>query len=577
MTTSIFLVYMLHGYRQYRQYLKRDFEAGYPEESAPHIISRNYQWYSMRKRSMFGTVLGAIGYFIYSTCLLLFQSFISPVTCDLLLWGTLVGFYTWTFAFCWRAYRLHFLMKLNVLRQRFMRTSNPLRTNRQYDPDYQWFMENKNFKTIDARRPIAMYITSMSVIIVICAVCEVFARQHMECQFEWGNYLQMGCFAVFIVVIAPFNLWYLRGIQDTHGIRNELMLSLTVGFPLFVLYVVWLFVLPPRSPYSWTVARGVYSASNWALLMMATGHTASVVVPLFDITHIIRLILTNLVCHGKCSLQESEPVKQQPKNARNQRGPLELNSSSLKRALSERETIRLLREWAIKDFSVENIIFFEYYFKLGAEVKKTQITPSFLSVPSTHSPLHLLSKSSTASSSIRESPMHDILTTPVGPGVIPYFIEFYETFICDTAPLQVNISYKAKQALDVTFYPFVQKRRRNSALGRPEDWDVAAEDIIEAEDANMSDKAAFVDFTDADRLSLLNQVDSKRSSSRAISSVQCHPPPSSRRSTETSESSTMDLTLTLAIFDDATKEVFWNIFSGLFPKVVEDSKKCCNK
>ncbi|KAI7868285.1 hypothetical protein BDF14DRAFT_1795011 [Spinellus fusiger] len=55
--------------------------------------------------------------------------------CDILLWGVLVGFYTWIFAVCAQAHRLRSLIRLNELRARYIRYTNKERKQFENEPD----------------------------------------------------------------------------------------------------------------------------------------------------------------------------------------------------------------------------------------------------------------------------------------------------------------------------------------------------------------------------------------------------------------------------------------------------------
>ncbi|KAF7729881.1 hypothetical protein EC973_003615 [Apophysomyces ossiformis] len=547
--TTLAYVYCVVSAQRYR-HTSIDMSAA-PIDHTQEEVARTRRRDSLRKRSLFGPCLGAFGHLIFSSGIFVYESFFGLVTCDILLWCTLIGFYTWMFALCWRAYRLHFLIRVHDLRQRFLRLSGEEQVQRQTDKEYQWFVKNRDFKAIRTRRPLLYYLGSVGIISAICAVSEHMsvAKSGNQCQFAWGSYLMMGYVALFFVLVAPTLVWYLRGNQDAHGIRNEIMIDVAVGVPCFILYVIWIGVFRAHglAGANQTV-RMVFPGANWILIMTSVGHIVSIVIPLFK--YLRQKPGFAVFRSREASFPLADTTDTQP-GATQEDYPLELTTDSLNRVFSDPKMMRVLREWAIKDFSVENVLFYERYLRLvGCVQKKT-------------ASLH---------------PVDKLLTTPIGPDLLPEFADFYATFICDNAPLQVNITYKARRRID----NLLGNGQAMYNVHRPS-WRNAMSSILSAAtrfSPGPSPQSNVVQREEDTEYFFMEEQKHKQSDYRL---PPASPSPSSttsvipmdRESNRTmaqDSSSELRQVITLEIFEEARQEVFWNIFSGLFPRLVDAYK-----
>lgn len=443
-------------------------------------ISKMWQMYSLKKRGLFGTVLGALGHLVLSSTVLLYQVIVSFYTCDIYLFGPMVGFYIWTYAIVWRTLRLHLMLQLQ---QKFMQQSS---SSTPIEPES--FM-GRMMMTMSTKQHIALFSIPLFILAIIIVLTETLGTLS-NCSFVYGNYLILALVLFFFVVVVPFIFWYLRHDEDAHGIRQEIWITLVVGVPCCIIFVVWQVLFESPSTARPAGTRGVFGPANWIIIVTTANHIMAVVLPLFK-----RLSIQKKSCH---------------KNEEDQKPCFELTTACLERALRDPRQRQTLQTWAIKDFSVENILFYEKYLELEA------------------------------------SPI-------LGKSNLKELLSFYNTFIVDQAPLQVNISYAARSEIDAALGPLCHKVYNTSHVQEGERGDGIPE---------------FLQVNDTlDELHL--RYDLLYSSTTPIDLTKLKEPKNSGN-IENIDSSDMS-TITLEVFEAAKKEVFWDIFSGLFPKVVAAS------
>lgn len=492
-------------------YIYRNISAKWAQTSEPtihltdQIISKQWQTYSLKKRGLFGTVLGAFGHLVFSTSVLLYQVIVTSFTCEIYLWGPLIGFYIWMYAIIWRTLRLHLLFRLNQLQQRFVDHTIT------EDKEYQWFMQHRQRAT---KYHLCMFLLSVTILAAIIAISEVTSiRVHgsSRCQFYWGNYVVMGMVVFFFIAVVPFIVWYLRNDADAHGIRGELWATVGVGVPCFIMCIVWqvLFKYPTHSKPAGI--RGVFGPANWIIILTTTSHVMSVISPLFKTLSIDTSARQASNSKDCCNPSVADDVYSSTSTIPSQK--LELTTESLHHALSDPHLLRVLQTWAVKDFSVENILFYDRY-------------------------LHLLQG---------VQPNTNILDTPLEADQIPEVVNFYNTFIAVNSPLQVNISHKARSSIDAVMEAFVYQNHikhvsfKHDLLLSTSSDDPYTHFPLELISSALPDSKPSKLFTDG---------------------------PLSVTSTRLADAPI----ITLQAFEEARAEVFWNIFSGLFPKVVAASE-----
>lgn len=589
------------AYFIYRHFLASWSNTIFNELSATNRdISRQWQFYSLKKRGMFGTVLGATGHLIFSTTVLMYQIVVTTYTCDIYLWGPALGLYLWTYAIIYRTYRLHFLIRLNTLGQKFLRKSSMKFNSRteddnnpnlqeklinKDDKDYKWFMKHKDDVKIDISRQIFYVCASVTIFLIIVALVEtlgIWVNNTSHCDFYMGSYLIFAIAISFFAIAVPFIFWYLRNDGDAHGIRREIWIAIAVAVPCFTMCIIWQSVFEYPSDSKPAGLRGVFGPSNWVVIVTTTYHILTVILPVFKTLSIKTNKRKNptgncekTCCHRKSSVVSSHAVaKILHRNHRNDSSASlqnhisngthhwELNTESLKAALSDPAALKVLKHWAVKDFSVENILFYERYSQLVKNCTLYQSVAKDVTHPLDKKESDL--KSYDSSSSITSSIFEDVIHIPLSQHQIPDLLDFYETFIMDHSPLQVNISYKARSEIDSALESLVEnsgKRARAqtqaSQLGIPY--------FLQPPAGVVENASTFIDVGSLDKTCEINPLSSQ---------INACPNQLYRANDNIVVSD--NARITLEVLEVARKEVFWNIFTGIFPKVVEAYDACCS-
>ncbi|KAI8883569.1 hypothetical protein K501DRAFT_314174 [Backusella circina FSU 941] len=556
-------------------------------------ISKHWQEYSLKKRGLFGSVLGAIGHFVFSTSVLFYQALLKPWTCDAYLWGPMLGFYTWTYAIIWRSVRLYVLIRLSNLQKRYLKT--PLQTNdprkHQNDNDYKWFIRQKDRLNINTSYHIYIYSTTIVILIVVIVLAETLSIRGYgapRCSLDWGNNMIMSLVIFFFVVVVPAIGWLLKGYEDAHGIRREIWVTLLVGIPCFVCFMTWQFVFESPNLSTGSV-RNLWGPGNWILFVTTTNHIMSIVLPTFNtlsIQHksktksetIIEISIfgsPDVLISGSAipSSSSSSPILR--------RNTLKLTTESLEENLCDPYMRGVLREWAIKDFSVENVLFYEFYLSLVQKVHRSITKDTLNKIKSkmpenkqpknnhslkmkerslTYTPFSFDSASTLSQNDIFSIPTDDDLSTTFPLDAVPEFLNFYDTFIKENAPLQVNISHKARERIDQVFQPVELSLPRT-----PSQSSYLLNDDAMASTTNPT-------YLDMKLPPPSHQPFSETVSSSSITSSpeeEKHAMLDSPLHSNIDMSTLTSIRMSLELFEAARKEVFWNIFAGVYPKVVD--------
>lgn len=706
-STIMFVVFATSGIeRPYYQY------AMLSATTAPSITSNRkrrrlqrmkllHRWKrnSLRKRSIFGTTLGAVGNLVFCTTVFMSQAFYTDSACEVYLWGVCIGFYTWFFAFFWRAYRLWFLIRLNDLKARFggdvlISSSGASATSNHSDgscspslhddKDYKWFMKNKDGHLLNVSRPLAVYLLFLMVIVVVCAVIEArgFRTNVMECEGAWGIYVVISFTAFFLVLVAPITAFCLRKYKDSYGIRNEIMVDIAVGIPCFVLTIVWYEVFGDPIVTPWGEYFKTYFAPrNWLIFFILASHIMSIVIPLLRLSS-----RWHHIHHGKThsfdgssqppSLASSSSNLQDTANNDNNTDERNNTRRSIRRRhritrlrqtpetleylLESPDTNEELMRIAIQDFDSENVVFYKHYLKLVDKLHKSVLCKrhrslSFsnvadTSVPPLHRPsftrmssnatlvvppqrahyrdnnnnndelsvpaggpnnpmitivpppcIHTVNRLSGSSSKDKGSIKHGgstlISTIAEDDGIYDMviqdddiaqeFVDLYRTYIIEDAPLQVNVSHRARKDLDDILLPRIRNtlNPQNVSTTWKIPWSSKQQHLHCAIDrATNNDELK--------RAPSLASSFSNKSNGSLISRLRLKwcpksvfPPPLDYNNATVVDMSAIDPTssaerekspplhLTLGMFEPVRNEVFWNIFAGVFPKYVNEFNK----
>lgn len=585
-------------------------------------IRRIWKRHSLQKRSVMGTVLGAIGHFLFSSGVLLGQALSGPVGCNFYFWGSMIGFYTWIYALIARAYRLWFLFRINEYKVKYVRMSPEERLLCVDEKDYKWYVKNRNNIGNRLIRPYIIYVCTIIVMLAVCIPVElVYVRVNSNCDFRHTAVLLIVYFGLYVLFVVPSLLWFLRHNADFHGIRREIWIDAIIGIPYFILYIVFFSVLTPSLLF---VPKGgqfsLFAPANWIVFFTAAAHIVSVVLPV-----VMYLPIQNKhwVKARDCFNRHCTLIKKPPSSNPNTfyndtmspRSPPfleiaksdvspddmpnatssssespefipELSAASLERCMTDPDMMHQLQDLAIRDFSSENLLFYETYLSLESKLKallakNSEVSEaargsnkwmhSFLvkkrSVDTSTAAIFTKaeSKNATQEDIEQQISLQKYWETPIPCQLYPDFVQLYEYFIRENTPSQVNISYRARHVIDKAFWKIYKQHpeinpRTERTCSTLSQGDIAFfpppidSIILHPENSVNSDKHLEIDEEDA-----------LQRSSRKIS-------------TSTSKCESMQITtnhdgdvpvLTMGLFEAARREVCWNIFNSVYPKLVE--------
>ncbi|KAI8148841.1 hypothetical protein BJV82DRAFT_200370 [Fennellomyces sp. T-0311] len=492
-----------------------------PQRPGRRRLFRRWQRTSLQRRSIFGTALGACGHLVFSSAALLSQTFYGEATCELYMWGVIMGFYTWIYALCWRAYRLYFLIRLNSLKTRYASRhgGEQPRPCSETDRQHKWLMRNVDCRAIRVARPLAMY---MMFFVIIVIVCVLFETKRLTCEDRWGVCILLSFVGFFIFIVAPSLMWRLKGYNDAHGIRNEILIDVVAGVIFSILTLVWYLKLNRPRPRFGPHYR-YFAPRTWLVFFTTTAHLTSVVWPIWQ-----------LIPEWRKSRHDSEVPASAVASADESDADtgLQQTPETLERLLRDPVAAGSLVRLAVQDFSSENVLAYKEYLRL-VDCLQTQ---KYGRVIKRFSQRFHSSATTLVGEANSEEKNDDLLRLPIeSPRLLDDFTNFYDTYIRQGAPLQVNISYKARSELDSFF-----KRRLSHSYDEGE----TVTDLI----TPWSHKPA-----------PLLPVHTSRTTRLSWGSETLFP---------RYPSSTPEPQLTLAKFEPARNELFWNIFASVFAKYI---------
>ncbi|CEP08609.1 hypothetical protein [Parasitella parasitica] len=542
------------------------------DKSSPKELRKLRKRQTFQKRSVSATTLGAFGHLVFSTSMFMTQAFNNAVGCQLVLWGVVYGFYTWIYAFTLRAYRLHHLFRFNQLKVRYLRMSTADRLACINDADYQWYLKRTRKQKYLAVLPYCLYIASVFLILVIALPSELMAMQTLgTCNVRWGAGLLAGLYAFFICILVPFITWYLRNNSDAHGIRTEVLVDALVGIPFFILYLFWYILNIYNSEALSIYISKTFGPANWVIFFTITAHCFSVVLPIIGYIlmenkywtrcqHKFKKISTRIVRFLSC--ESTRRIDSEEAITGTAIMP-ELSMDSLERILADPDMVVQLQDLAIRDFSSENVIFYEKYLELEGKFREeyahhvdstnhssssknwiNSLTKKSPSIPfkilSSATPFAIHEKDAEEKEDIdKNSALKRFMSIPIPYKLYPDFVRLYEVFIKEDAPIQINISFRARHIIDKAFIALYQKHPElrpkpgtTTTYANPDSF------YPNDEDDDDSDLTAEKPNLDNIHVSHHQGVD----------------PPAE---------------LNFSMFESARVEVCWNIFNSVYPKLVE--------
>ncbi|KAI8575991.1 hypothetical protein K450DRAFT_258851 [Umbelopsis ramanniana AG] len=471
------------------------------------------QIHTLRKRNLLALAVGETGHLLVISISLIIKALDGCIYCPIFMYVTTYGYYMWIASFIWRAYYLRFQLSLHKIKLRL--------GNGESEKDRKWYIHNRDKHSISNGRFMLLLLCGMVLVTVPLILMHryYYGFDHVvvkTCSTRIGTMVLLFMVTFFQCIISPVLIWLLRHDRDAHNLRNELIAIFAVGIPTSVLYLVWVTIFPPSISYNGPNVRLFWGSINWIGLSQAVAHFIAVTYPL-------------LASYGLCTCPCIKKVERYSRTGRRKSSisvarTLDCTTVSLEYILTQPELLEHLKHVAVQDFSTENVLFCEQYSILAnktmAKLNETR--------PLDEKP-HKMNYTSLTSDPIP----HELQTD---------YIAFYNTFIKAGAPLQVNITYSDRKAMDAVFKEYAKQQQH------------VLENVV-SQVQMMED-----DTWGGEELVLFaSAADSKRS----VTSITEDPLLGQPSTTST---------IRCSVFDSARKEVMWIIFCNILPKFIEDCK-----
>ncbi|ORX99652.1 regulator of G protein signaling superfamily [Basidiobolus meristosporus CBS 931.73] len=138
----------------------------------------------------------------------------------------------------------------------------------------------------------------------------------------------------YVFVICPIFISWLKLVNDAYGIKRELMADFAVGVASFLLYIIFAAIPLFRE------FNQVFPAAHWCVIALMLSHIFSIVLPIVD------AIRGTLNKQSKVSLASFESM------------------------LGDSTQFELFKHFSMRDFSVENALFYERCIRLRVNSKQ---------------------------------------------------------------------------------------------------------------------------------------------------------------------------------------------------------------
>ncbi|KAJ3077960.1 hypothetical protein HK102_004836, partial [Quaeritorhiza haematococci] len=299
----------------------------------------------------------------------------------------------------------------------------------------------------------------MLVLVLMMGIIQYFTTTHRifpvidmnMCQPMAWEYAPLYLIAIlFYAVACPYALWKLRWVQDAYGINTELRVTFLSGCLLMSMFLLQNLILDEHIP----EIQLYFNGCLWPVLSMVVSHCVSVVLPLIQTYIDDSRYATSTYRH---------------------------NMNSFLAVLSDPASFAKLKEFAVQDFSVENVLFieaineieqFSTILVLGNSVSRPSSVMTFLlsgkkQTPAdkaialmtsiSHSPAPPLSPSSkqllpfSTTATDQSSPTVLPRNMPVPREALHRYIRFYHMFIKEGSPCEVNLSAHCRQQVNKAF------------------------------------------------------------------------------------------------------------------------------
>ncbi|ORY02244.1 hypothetical protein K493DRAFT_346854 [Basidiobolus meristosporus CBS 931.73] len=235
-----------------------------------------------------------------------------------------------------------------------------------------WYYKYRHlFTTSYILRTLAAFmLMHIGVTAIVNAISPMTSVPGQECPLSWEFYPFIGFLVVYMFLGVPVLLYWFWRIEDVYGIRKELISVAIIAMVGFLLYLIFLFLPSLR-----TLEKS-FAAYVWGVIVLILTHTLFVVYPIYELRK-SRLVRAN-----------------------------SNNTHVFDQILTDPTLFEDFKAYTIKDFSVENPLFYE-------RCRKLRDTQSRLRIP--------------GKESINAKTRNELLS-------------MYETFINPKSEFQVNLS-----------------------------------------------------------------------------------------------------------------------------------------
>ncbi|ORX93846.1 hypothetical protein K493DRAFT_302422 [Basidiobolus meristosporus CBS 931.73] len=134
--------------------------------------------------------------------------------------------------------------------------------------------------------------------------------------------------AFYVFVLCPLFISWLRGVHDAYGIKRELMADFTLGVIAFMLYILFA-ALPALKD-----VIKLFPAAHWSVVALMISHVFSIILPTID------------AIRGTDKQSSSSSM------------------ASFESMLEDPQQFEIFKRFSLRDFSVENALFYEHMMRL---------------------------------------------------------------------------------------------------------------------------------------------------------------------------------------------------------------------
>lgn len=467
---------------------------------------------ALRNRNLLALGIGESGHLMVISISIIIKALDGCIYCPTFMYVTSYGYFLWISSFIWRAYYLRFQLSLHKIKLRL--------GNGASKKERDWYIHNKDMHSISNFRLFFLLFCGLVLLTIPLVLMHRyyygFDRVIVQtCSTKLGTVVLLSMVTFCQCIISPILVFLLRNDRDAHNLRNELIAICGIGIPTSVLYLVWVTVIPPSSSSTGTSVRLYWGSINWIGLSQFAAHFITVTYPLFA---------SYGLCTCPCIRRTETYSRTRRKSSISLSHMLDCTMGSLEYILSHPELLDHLKNIAVQDFSTENVLFCEQYSILA---NKTMAK---------------LNRKQTTDEKPPNGNYTSLTSDPIPYELQTDYIAFYNTFIKAGAPLQVNIAYSDRKAMDAVFKDYARRERQILE-------NVVSEVQLKEDDSwGGEELALYASVADSKRSTTSVNDDPLLGQSSTSGTIRCN------------------------VFDNARKEVMWIIFCNILPKFIEDCK-----